>query len=153
MNGIWECASFSLATQAPRSTPTPAAVAVPSAAPAAPTTEWFCDVCSYTIPTDEQRWDCRECAAKEWSCCEACFAAGGLASTIAHAAALLADGSEIRHPHPLQKYTGPDHASDAKLPCSGSLEVLRIKPAAEVVAEKGEVEDKGDGQFKERSVS
>lgn len=127
---------------------------MPPAAPAALTMEWFCDVCSYTIPTDEQRWDCQECAAEEWCCCEACFAAGGLASTIAHAAALLADGSEIRHPHPLQKLTGPGHASVAKLPRPGSLEKLHMKLAAEVAAEqdkeKAKAKAKADGELEEK---
>lgn len=34
--------------------------------------EWFCDVCMGTIEAHETRYDCRECAAEEWCCCEDC---------------------------------------------------------------------------------
>ena len=110
-----------------------------------PAMEWFCDLCNVTIPEDELRWDCQDCATEEWCCCEACFASGGLASTIAHAAALVADGSEIQHPHPLQKYSGPGHASAGKLPRPGSLEKLHMKLAAE--ANSDLEKEKEDGEI------
>lgn len=110
------------------------------------TMEWFCDICNYTIPAGEARWDCQECSTDEWCCCDVCFAAGGLASDVAQAAALIANGSEIKHPHPLLKSGGSDHASCAEALKQNTSETLGTEFLGKEVRKEDAESANGDGK-------
>lgn len=108
--------------------------------------EWFCDLCNYTIPAGDVRWDCQKCSTEEWCCCNACFAAGGLASDVAQAAALVANGSEIKHPHPLTICRGPDHASSTEACHLNTSEYPHTEPAGKEVGKWKAESANGDGK-------